>query len=62
MSGDLGHAATALGDVISVGVIIGTISQVLPAIAAIMSIVWTLIRIFETQTVQRIIHRDRRED
>lgn len=37
----------------SIGIALGTLVQVLPSIAAALSIVWTLIRIYETKTVQR---------
>lgn len=40
-------------DAISIGGVVATIAGYLPAIAAILSIVWTLIRIYETQTVQK---------
>ena len=40
-------------DAISIGGVIATIAGYLPAIAAILSIVWSLIRIYETQTIQR---------
>lgn len=41
------------GDVISISVILGTLANWLPAVAALISIVWGLIRIFESKTVQR---------
>jgi hypothetical protein len=37
----------------SIGIVLGSLIQVLPSIAAALSIVWTLIRIYETKTVQR---------
>ncbi len=37
----------------SIGIALGTLIQILPSIAAALSIVWTLIRIYETKTVQR---------
>lgn len=42
-----------LFDGLSVGTVLATLAGWLPAIAAALSIVWTLIRIFETKTVQR---------
>lgn len=45
------------GDVLSVGVVIGTLAQYLPAIAALVTIIWTGIRIFETRTVQGLLGR-----
>jgi hypothetical protein len=44
-----------VGDALSLGVVVGTIAAWLPAIAAFFSIIWTLIRIYETKTFQKII-------
>jgi hypothetical protein len=44
-------------DAISVGVAVATLAGWLPAIAALFTIVWTGIRIYETDTVQRIFGR-----
>ena len=32
---------------------LGTLMQILPAVAALFTIVWTAIRIYETKTVQK---------
>jgi hypothetical protein len=40
-------------DFASVITVLGTLADMLPAIAAIFTIVWTAIRIYETKTVQR---------
>ena len=45
--------AKHIGDLISIGLVVGTISQMLPSIAAGLSIVWTALRIYEMKTVQR---------
>jgi hypothetical protein len=42
-------------DTASVVTAVGTVMQVLPAIAALFTIVWTLIRIYETKTVQKLL-------
>lgn len=47
-------------DLASLGVVFGTLMQWLPPLAALLTIVWTLIRIYETKTVQRCIRRWRR--
>ena len=49
-----------LGDALSVGTVIATIAGWLPAIAALVTIVWTGIRIFETQTVQKLLKKFRK--
>jgi chromate transport protein ChrA len=45
--------AKVVGDALSVGAVVATLTGMLPAIAALVSIVWGLIRIYETETVQR---------
>ena len=57
MAADPTEAGKAVVDVLSIATVIGTIAQVLPAIAAIFTIVWTGIRILETKTVQSIFRR-----
>lgn len=44
-------------DALSVVTVIGTLVDMLPSIAAVFTIVWTGIRIWETDTVQRILKR-----
>jgi hypothetical protein len=39
-------------DAASLVTVVGTLMDVLPAIAALFTIVWTAIRIWETETVQ----------
>jgi hypothetical protein len=46
-----------LVDVASIGTVIATIAGWLPAIAALFTIVWTAIRIYESATVQGLIKR-----
>ena len=43
------------GDILSIGVVLATLASWLPAIAAIFTIIWTAIRIYETQTVQGLL-------
>jgi len=40
------------GDVVSLMTVLGTLAQILPAVAALLPIVWTCFRIYETKTVQ----------
>lgn len=44
-------------DIAAIGAWIGALAGWLPAIAAALSIVWTVIRICETRTVQRWVRR-----
>lgn len=50
------HAKTVI-DIASVSTVLGTLAGMLPSIAAIFSIVWSLIRIYETKTVQGWIQK-----
>ena len=47
------ETAKSAVDALSLVTVVGTLVNVLPAIAAIFSIVWSAIRIYETETVQR---------
>jgi len=39
-------------DALSIMTVLGTLMDYLPAVAALLSIVWSLIRIYESKTVQ----------
>jgi hypothetical protein len=43
-------------DALSVLTVVGTLMEYLPHVAAIFTIIWTGIRIYETPTVQKLIH------
>lgn len=45
------------GDILSIGVVLATLASWLPSIAAIFTIIWTAIRIYETRTVQNLLGR-----
>lgn len=57
MSEPLKHAA----DAASLATVLGTLMQFLPPIAALVSIVWTSIRIYETKTVQEWLRKRKEE-
>ena len=44
-------------DATSVLALLGSLISVLPAIASLLTIIWTAIRIYETATVQRLLGR-----
>lgn len=46
-----------LGDAISIITVVGTLAELLPAVAAVLTIIWTAIRIWETDTMQRMFNR-----
>ncbi len=52
---DTSEAAKNVVDALSVGTVVATLAGILPSIAAIFTIVWTAIRIFETETVQKLL-------
>ena len=49
---NMDEASKHIIDFASVLTVLGTLADMLPAIAAIFTIVWTAIRIYETKTVQ----------
>ena len=44
-------------DAVSVVTVIGTLADILPAVAALFTIVWTGFRIYELQTIQNWLKR-----
>jgi len=54
------HAKTII-DVSSITVVLATLVEWLPAAAALASLIWSIIRIYETQTVQRWVERWRKQ-
>lgn len=54
---DLPEGAKVAGDFLSIATLLGSLASFLPAVAAILTIVWTAIRIYETATVQRLVCR-----
>lgn len=51
----LTETAKNIGDAVSVTTVVGTLAGILPSIAAIITIIWTSIRIYETDTVQKLL-------
>lgn len=54
---DLDETTRAGLDALSVLTVVGTLIDMLPSIAAVVTIVWTSIRIYETNTVQKLLRR-----
>lgn len=54
---DMPDGLKHLFDAISITALLGSVIDVLPAIATLLTIIWTVIRIFETTTVQRLLRR-----
>lgn len=55
----INETSRQVGDVMSMFIALAAMIDWLPALAAILSIVWTAIRIFETRTVQALVRRIR---
>ena len=49
-------------DALSLTALLGSLISVLPAVASILTILWTAIRIYETETVQRYVKRKELEE
>ena len=56
------ESTKTLVDGLSVVTVVGTIGEMLPPMAALFTLVWTAIRIYETQTVQRMLGRTPPDD
>jgi hypothetical protein len=54
----MSHTTKVVGDALSIATVIGTLSSALPAIAALVTIIWTGIRIFETDTVRKLMKKE----
>lgn len=52
---NMSEGAKHIGDAASVITVVGTLAQILPSIAALFTIVWSAIRIYETDTVQKLL-------
>ena len=49
-------------DAVSVFTVVGTLSDILPPMAALVTIIWTGIRIYETKTIQKMLGKHKDED
>lgn len=52
MSAHLSENAKHAADALSIFTVLATLAEWLPAIAALASLIWSVIRIWETKTVQ----------
>ena len=62
MKPDTAEVVKSVGDVLSIVTVVGTLIEMLPSVAAIFTIVWTGIRIWETETIQRLFGRKGKGD
>jgi hypothetical protein len=56
------ESTKTLIDGLSVVTVVGTIGELLPPLAALFTLVWTAIRIYETKTVRKMLGKDRPDD
>lgn len=58
------HHETAknIADALSILTVVGTLVDMLPSLAALISIIWSVIRIYETKTVQGWLGRNGEDD
>ena len=54
---DLPEGVKAAGDVLSIATLLGSFASLLPHVATALTVIWMLIRIYETDTVQRLLKR-----
>lgn len=52
MSAHLSENAKHAADALSIMTVVATLAEWLPAVAALASLIWSIIRIWETKTVQ----------
>ena len=58
MSEHINNTTKAIGDLVSYSVVIGTLMDVLPPVAALLTILWTIINIYESKTFGKLIGRE----
>ena len=59
---DLNEHTKHILDWSSVITVLGTLTQILPGIAALWTIIWTTIRIWETKTVQALVKKFKKQN
>jgi FtsH-binding integral membrane protein len=58
---NMDEASKHIMDVFSVVTVLGTLADMLPSIAALFTIIWTGIRIYETKTIQNWVGKKNAE-
>lgn len=57
MKQEVSESTKHVVDALSIATVLGTLVEFLPSIAAVFTIIWTGIRIWETETVQSLLGR-----
>ena len=58
---NMDEASKHIMDVFSIATVLGTLADMLPSIAALFTIIWTGIRIYETKTIQKLVGKNNAE-
>jgi hypothetical protein len=58
MSDHLSEGTKHVLDGLSVVTVLGTLMSWLPAVAALLSIIWSVLRIYESKTVQKFLKKE----
>jgi hypothetical protein len=61
MEAKMSEALKYIGDVVSVTALLSYFAGALPVIATALTVIWTAIRIYETDTVQRWLGKKKNE-
>ena len=61
MKHEISESTKHVVDALSVATVLGTLVEMLPSIAAVFTIVWTSIRIWETDTVKGLTGRGKKD-
>lgn len=48
----------AWGDALSFMNVFGTLMEFLPSISALLSVIWMILRIYETDTIQKLVKKE----
>jgi hypothetical protein len=56
------ETAKTVADALSIVTVVGTLMELLPAVAALFTIVWTALRIYETKTVQGLLRKGKKDE
>ncbi|KPL68042.1 hypothetical protein SZ64_07865 [Erythrobacter sp. SG61-1L] len=54
---EMSEPAKHVVDGLSIMTMLGALVQILPSVAAVLTIIWTAIRIYETDTIRRLFRR-----
>jgi hypothetical protein len=62
MSTNIDESTKFVIDMASITTVVGTLWGALPALAALFSLIWSLIRIYETKTFQMLLSKLKKKD